>query len=228
MEYDKRMVGMINRSNIKLHLGDCIDAMDNMTDNQYDLAIVDPPYGILQIGIRVTKPSRPNSYKTAPKHSKKDWDNNRPSKEYFAELQRISKDQIIWGGNYFADLLPASGCWFFWDKVNGDGSHFADGEFAWTSLTTSSKKFKCSVFDGLRGGKDRIHPTQKPVKLYKWLLQNYAKEGDKILDTHGGSMSIAIACWDMGFDLDLWELDEDYYKAGVDRFNEHKRQLQIF
>jgi site-specific DNA-methyltransferase (adenine-specific) len=216
------------RSKIELHNVDCLPFMKQCEDKQFDLAIVDPPYGILKIGMKITKPSRPNSYKTPPKHAKKDWDNNRPSKEYFAELQRISKNQIIWGGNYFADLLSASGCWFFWDKINGDGSHFADGEFAWTSLKTSSKKFKCSVFDGLRGGKDRIHPTEKPKKLYDWILENFTNEADKIIDTHLGSGSIALSCWDRKFDLVGIEIDKEYFDNASKRLNQHKKQLTFF
>jgi site-specific DNA-methyltransferase (adenine-specific) len=134
----------------------------------------------------------------------------------------------VWGGNYFTDCLPVSGCWIFWDKINGDGSHFADGEFAWTSFKKSSKKFICSVFNGLNGGKDRIHPTEKPVKLYQWLLNNFAKQGDKILDTHLGSGSIAIACHDYGFDLTACELDKEYFDKAIQRINNHTNQLKLW
>jgi len=206
---------------------DNMELMARYEDNYFDLAIVDPPYGIMNIGMKITKPTRPNSYKTPPKHKSKQWD-VRPTQEYFDELFRVSKNQIIWGGNYFTDLLPVSGCWFFWDKINGNGSHFADGEFAWTSLKTSSKKFICSAFNGLNGGKDRIHPTEKPVKLYEWLLINYAKEGDKILDTHLGSGSIAIACHNRGFELTACELDKDYYDAAIKRIKQHTSQTTIF
>ena len=133
---------------IELIHGDCMDVMATYPDKYFDLAIVDPPYGIMQIGMKITKPTRPNSYKTPPKHQAKDWD-VKPQDEYWFELFRVSKNQIVWGGNYFTDFLPVSGCWIFWDKINGDGSHFADGEFAWTSFKKSSKKFICSVFNGL-------------------------------------------------------------------------------
>ena len=187
-----------------------------MEDNAFDLAIVDPPYGIGEDGgkARTRGSKRTNG-------QKKGWDNGRPNSEYFTELIRVSKNQIIWGGNYFADLLPASRCWLYWQK--NMGGDFADGELAWTSFDKVLRQYtkRSETFD-------RIHPTQKPVALYKWLLHNYAKEGDKILDTHGGSMSIAIACHDMNFDLDLWELDPEYYQKGVKRFNQHKAQLRMF
>ena len=213
---------------INLYNEDCLEAMKRMDDNSYDLAVVDPPYGILNIGIKITKPSRPNSYIDEPKHAKKNWDNKTPSKEYFDQLIRVSKNQIIFGGNYFTDKLPVSKSWIFWDKINGIGSHFADGELIWTSFGKSTKKFVCSSHHGTNGGKNRIHPTQKPVKLYTWILNNYAKEGDKILDTHLGSGSIAIACHNLGFDLDGYELDTDYYEAASKRLKEHQRQLRLF
>jgi len=201
---------------IKIHLGDCMEAMRAMEDNAFDLAIVDPPYGIGEDGgkARTRGSKRTNG-------QKKGWDNGRPNSEYFTELIRVSKNQIIWGGNYFADLLPASRCWLYWQK--NMGGDFADGELAWTSFDKVLRQYtkRSETFD-------RIHPTQKPVALYKWLLHNYAKEGDKILDTHGGSMSIALACHEMGFDLDLWELDPEYYNAGLKRFNDYKAQLRIW
>ena len=201
---------------IKIHLGDCMEAMRAMEDNAFDLAIVDPPYGIGEDGgkARTRGSKRTNG-------QKKGWDNGRPNSEYFTELIRVSKNQIIWGGNYFADLLPASRCWLYWQK--NMGGDFADGELAWTSFDKVLRQYtkRSETFN-------RIHPTQKPVALYKWLLHNYAKEGDKILDTHGGSMSIALACHEMGFDLDLWEIDEEYYNAGLKRFNDHKAQLRIW
>jgi site-specific DNA-methyltransferase (adenine-specific) len=206
---------------------DNMELMARYPDNYFDLAIVDPPYGIMQIGMKITKPTRPNSYKTRPKHKAKDWD-VKPQNEYFEELKRVSKNQIIWGGNYFTDFLPVSGCWIFWDKINGEGSHFADGEFAWTSFKKSSKRFICSVFNGLNGGKDRIHPTEKPVKLYKYCLETFAQKGNKILDTHLGSGSIAIACHDYGFDLTACELDTEYYEKAIERIKNHVSQLKLF
>ena len=213
---------MVNFFNV-----DCMEFMKSKPDKFYDLAIVDPPYGIMQIGMKITKPSRPNSYSYKQKHQPKQWD-SRPDKKYFNELLRISKNQIVWGGNYFTDMLPVSRCWIFWDKINGDGSHFADGEFAWTSFTTSSKRFVCSSFSQLNGGKDRIHPTEKPKKLYRWVLQTFTTKGQNIIDTHGGSMSSAIACDMEGYDLDICEIDKDYFDAGVKRFNIYKSQGKLF
>ena len=155
-------------------------------------------------------------------------DEKRPTIDFFRELFRISKNSIIWGATNLYDLLPLNDSWIFWNKMNGDGSHFSDGEFAFTTFSKSSKMVSFSQHHGTNGGKDRIHPTQKPVALYRWLLDNYAKPGDRILDTHGGSMSIAIACHDLGFDLDLWEIDEDYFKAGADRLKRHQAQLNLF
>ncbi len=212
---------------IKLYNRDCMDALKEFKDNQFDLAIVDPPYGINLKMQKFTKPSRPNSYKRPPKH-KGFNDQKRPSKIYFLEIQRVSKNQIIWGGNYFTDLLYVTKSWIFWNKRNGEGSHFADGELAWTSFTNSIKMFSISTHHNTRGGKDRIHPTQKPVKLYEWLLMNYAKKGDKILDTHLGSGSIAIACHNLGFDLEGYELDKEYFEAANKRLKQHTNQQRLF
>lgn len=217
---------------INLYHGNSLEAMKAMPDKVYDLAIVDVPYGI-----GASKDLRGNTqYGNAAAVSKsygaKDWDNHAPDKEYFDHLFRVTRNQIIWGANHFISRQPLdSPCWIVWDKENGNNG-YADCELAWTSFDTAVRKVKIRWHGMLQhdmsNKEDRIHPTQKPVKLYKWLLQNYAKAGNKILDTHGGSMSIAIACHDMGFDLDLWEIDEDYYKAGVKRFNDHKRQLPLF
>jgi site-specific DNA-methyltransferase (adenine-specific) len=200
---------------INLYNVDCMEFMRDLPDNAYDLAIVDPPYGIGEDGgkRRTRKSHRTNG-------KKRGWDNKRPDIEYFKELGRVSANQIIWGGNYFADLLLPSRGWIYWKK--NMGGDFSDGELAWTSFDRVLKEFEKrseSLF--------RIHPTQKPVALYKWLLSNYANEGDKILDTHGGSMSIAIACHDKGFDLDLCELDKDYFEAGKKRYLQHAAQLKL-
>ena len=206
---------------INLHLGDCMEAMRAMEDNAFDLAIVDPPYGIgMAKGIEVGKWKR-NIHKT------KDWDDATPTPEYWEQLKRVSKNQIVWGGNYFIEHLTNTRCMIFWDKKNGS-NFMSDGEIAWTSFDSSVRRYTYNHIQDYNKGIERIHPTQKPVALYKWLLHNYAKEGDKILDTHGGSMSIAIACHDMNFDLDLWELDPEYYQKGVERFNQHKAQLRMF
>ena len=209
---------------INLYNEDCMEALKGMKDNQYDLAIVDPPYGI-----GANKMTLGNGRNKIYRGSN-DWDNKTPSEEYFNELFRISKHQIIWGANNMTPFLPPISSWIYWDKGTGEND-FSDGELAFSSKGGALRAYKFgwvgnNAKDGLH--KVRIHPTQKPVALYKWLLKNYAKEGDKILDTHGGSMSIAIACHDMKFDLDLYEIDKDYYEAGVKRYNNHKRQLQLF
>ena len=205
---------------INLHHGDCLEAMKQMPDKAYDLAIVDPPYGInVNISMGRRKGDKKSNY-----HKFAGDDKEAPSTEYFNELFRVSKEQIVWGANHFISRMPKdSSCWIVWDKGFSEDVTFAQFELAWTSFKTTCKKF-----DKHPSQQNRIHPTQKPVALYKWLLHKYAKEGDKILDTHGGSMSIAIACHDMGFDLDLWELDPEYYQKGVERFNQHKAQLRMF
>ena len=207
---------------INLYNCDCMEFMKNKPDNYYGLSIVDVPYGIgaseMTMGTGKNK-----------RYSKgKNWDNETPLLEYFIELFRVSKNQIIWGGNYFTDKLPISRGWIYWDKQLNKDVSFADGELAWTSFDKVVKTAKVQYSGFLGADNERIHPTQKPVALYKWLLKNYAKEGDKILDTHGGSMSIALACWDYGFDLDLCELDAEYFTAGQKRFNNHKAQLKLF
>jgi len=212
---------------IKITNEDNMELMARYEDNYFDLAIVDPPYGVNLQMQKFTKPSRPNSYKGEPKH-KGFNDEARPSIKYFIELFRVSKNQIIWGSQYFCDLLPINGSWIFWNKMNGEGSHFADGELAYTSFTKSLKMFSVSTFHNTRGGKDRIHPTQKPVKLYKWILENYAEKGQKILDTHLGSGSIAIACHDYKFDLTACEIDKEYFDAAVKRLNETQMQTKLF
>jgi site-specific DNA-methyltransferase (adenine-specific) len=209
-----------------------MEALKLMKDNQFDFACVDPPYGIgMDNSKKRTKPDRPNSYTSAYKderYHKTDWDNEVPNKEYFKELIRVSKNQIIWGANYFCDMIPKGYGWIYWNKNNGDNNDFSDGELAFSSKGIQTRHFKVSAFDNLRGGKDRIHPTQKPVKLYEWLLMNYAKEGDKILDTHIGSGSIALACHNLGFDLTGYEIDKEYFEAAKARLEEHQKQQALF
>lgn len=202
---------------ISLYNEDCLQALKRYDDNHFDIAIVDPPYGI---GIS-SNPFR-------QKFEKCDWDNAIPNKQYFDELMRVSKNQIIWGGNYFG--LPASSCWLVWDKLNsGD---FADCELAWTSFNTAVRKFTWRwngmLQQNMKNKEDRIHPTQKPVALYKWILENYAEKGSKILDTHLGSGSIAIACWDMGYDLTAYEVDKEYFDNACKRLETHKAQLTLW
>lgn len=199
--------------NIRLFQMDNMEFMKQIPDNYYELAIVDPEYGI---GIS-NNPVR-------QKHKKKDWDNKIPEKIYFEELMRVSQNQIIWGGNYFIDYLSNTQGFIIWDKKQPEDFSLSMCEFAWSSIQSPAKMFRYSI----QTEQNKIHPTQKPVALYKWILDKYAKEGDKILDTHGGSMSIALACHDYKFSLDLCELDEDYFKAGVKRFQNHIKQLTLF
>ena len=199
---------------INIYNKDCLEAMKSIKDNQFDLAIVDPPYGI-DIQISGTK------FKKYGKN--KIWDNEIPSKEYFNELFRVSKNQIIWGGNYF--YLKPTRCFLIWDKQQPQNVSFASCELAWTSFDQSAKTF---YMRPQNADNIRIHPTQKPVKLYEWLLMNYAKEGDKIFDTHLGSGSIAIACHNLGYDLTGYELDKEYYDNAIKRIKNHQAQTRIF
>ena len=213
------MINITNEDNMEL--------MSRYDDNHFDLAIVDPPYGINMD----KKHFKTKSSKTKPTNYKnKNWDFEIPKKEYFNELSRISKNQIIWGGNYFVENLKNSSCWIVWDKDNGESLH-SDCELAWTNFSTGVRKIKW-LWHGMRQQnmkekQKRIHPTEKPFKLYEWLLMNYAKEGDKILDTHLGSGSIAIACHNLGFNLTACELDKEYYDAAIKRLKDHTAQLRI-
>jgi site-specific DNA-methyltransferase (adenine-specific) len=211
--------------NIRLHLGDCLEAMRAMPDNTYDLAIVDPPYGIniSKAGGYYHKKGKGQ----ANPHTKKDWDNCIPSSEYFEQLRRVSKHQILWGGNYFTEYLKPSRCWIFWDKMKFV-DNYADGELAWVSMDRNTKQVRIQHHGFLTKDGRSIHPTQKPVMLYEWILDNFANEGDKILDTHLGSGSIALACHNRGFQLDGWEIDKEYYNNALKRFEQHKAQLTIF
>jgi len=207
---------------INLHNTDCMEFMRNVADKYYDLAIVDPPYGIARFGNRVELTNR--LCKTAKLNK---WD-VKPNEYYFNELFRVSKFQIIWGANNFT--LPNTEYFIIWDKKQ-TVENFASAEYAWTNVKKPAKIFDYSIHKTMADRKDeggKIHPTQKPVALYKWLLTNYAKQGDKILDTHGGSMSIAIACHDYGFDLDLCELDKDYFESGKKRLENHMLQTKLF
>lgn len=207
---------------INLYNRDCMEALKEYPSGYFDCAIVDPPYGIgMDKGAGETS-SKYNSKSKLDFYTPKNWDNQRPEKEYFVELQRVSKQQIIFGGNYFADLLPASRGWIYWRKLLG--GNYAHGELAYTSFDRNLLEF---TKQPQRGG--RIHPTQKPVQLYSWILQTYCKKGDKILDTHLGSGSIAIAVHDLGgFELTGYELDTEYYTAACKRLKDHKRQLKLF
>ena len=198
-----------------------MELMARCEDNHFDLAIVDPPYGIDWMN-QVKSPNKGKNWK---QYENKEWDKEIPNKEYFTELFRISQNQIIWGGNYMIEYLYSTPCLIIWDKMQEfSGAVF---ETAWTSFTSPSKAFRMSRVEAYCN-QDKIHPTQKPVKLYEWLLMNYAKEGDKILDTHLGSGSIAIACHNLGFELTACELDKDYYEAALKRIEQHQSQQRLF
>jgi site-specific DNA-methyltransferase (adenine-specific) len=207
-----------------------MEFMKQIPDNYYDLAIVDPPYGIGEDGAK--NHSRSKQAK-AKQYTAKNWDNLAPPKEYFNELERVSKNVIIWGANHFIENIPNSNSssWIVWDKQNGDND-FADCELAWTNYKTAVRKFEFRWAGMLQGDmknkETRIHPTQKPIALYKWILDKYAKQGDKIFDSHLGSMSIAIACHDYGFELDGCELDPEYFEKGIQRVKNHISQLRLF
>jgi site-specific DNA-methyltransferase (adenine-specific) len=205
---------------ISVFNGDCMELMGRYPDGWFDLAIVDPPYGIGESG---GKSRTRKKHKNKVKHLKKCWDNEPPNKEYFDELFRVSKNQIIWGANYFTNYLPPSMGWIFWDKqIGGD---FSDGELAFTSFNRALKMF--TKWSG-NNGVARIHPTQKPIDLYRWILDNYAKPDFKILDTHLGSGSHAIAAHYFGCELVASELDSEYYEASKKRFQLVTSQSKLF
>lgn len=193
--------------------------MSRYPDKYFDLAIVDPPYGI---NINMNMGRKKGQKKT---HAEKKWDNEVPKSNYFEELFRVSKNQIIWGGNYFQ--LPLTNAWIFWDKEVPDGVSFSDGELAWTSFDCVLRKAKIP-YSGFRGSEGKIHPTQKPVRLYSWILKNYAVGCKTILDNFLGSGSSRIAAHDLGFDFYGCELDKDYYHGQEKRFQTHIKQQKIF
>lgn len=213
---------------LDLRLGDCIEGMKAFPDGRFDLAIVDPPYGIGEDG--KSNHSR-RSLAKPTLYTPKNWDSKPPDASYFKELRRVSKHQIIWGANHFIDRMPwASPCWIVWDKDNtGD---FADCELAWGSFNSAVRKFKFRwngmLQEDMSNKEKRIHPTQKPVSLYKWLLLNYAKTGQHILDTHLGSGSHAIAAHYAGVHLTAFEIDPDYFYAAKDRITRETAQRDLF
>ena len=209
---------------IRIYNEDCLEAIKKMPDKAYDLAIVDPPYGIdlANMNMGAGKSKKCSKIKNR-KWVAKDWDKNTPTTEYFENLIRVSKHQIIWGGNYFE--LPPCPHYIIWDKEIPEGLSFADCEMAWTSYSKAPRMFRYSAYRDKDG---KIHPTQKPVKLYEWLLHNYAKEGDKIIDTHLGSGSVAMACHNKGYDLTAYEIDKEYFGATTKRIKDHISQLTMF
>lgn len=216
---------------ITFYNGDCMDFMKDLPDKAFDLAIVDPPYGLGAGDYRRGGTQYGNSKAPCKQYDRKNWDGSAPQMEYFAELRRISNNQIIWGANHFISNLPIdSPCWIVWDKDNGDNG-YADCELAWTSFQSAVRKIKYTwngmIQQNMKEKEVRIHPTQKPVQLYRWLLKNYAKPGDTILDTHLGSASSAIAAYREGFSFTGIELDEDYYNASIKRFKEQTAQISI-
>jgi len=233
---------------IRIYNEDCLEAIKNMPDNSFDLAIVDPPYGIgadkpsIKPILVKQKNGTTLKLKNTNQYTKKNWDNEIPTHRYFEELKRVSKNQIIWGANYFGLI----GGYLVWDKLNGECDQF-DCEIAYNSMNNRTDLVYFmwqGMFQGMYCGRDikkalrqqgnkqlnekRIHPTQKPVKLYEWLLDNYAKEGDRILDTHLGSGSIAIACHNRGYDLTAYEIGKDYFEATTKRIQDHIAQLTLF
>lgn len=200
---------------------DCVKGLKRFSDNYFDLAIVDPPYGIDWM----QQIQNPNTKANWKQYENKEWDKQTPTDEYWEQLFRVSKNQIVWGGNYMTDKLYPSSCWLIWDKMQEfSGAVF---EMAWTSFKSPAKAFRMSRVEAY-ANQNKIHPTQKPVRLYDWILNNYANEGDLILDTHVGSGSSRIACNKGGFNFTGFEIDKDYYEAQEKRFKDFVSQLRMF
>lgn len=213
---------------IEITCEDNMALMSRYPDNYFDLAIVDPPYGI-DCNLKGGSSSNGTNGWSGTMKKANEW-NEKPNKEYFNELFRVSKNQIIWGGNYFLEYLKTSQGWIIWDKGQR-GFSLADGEMAWTSFNKAMRIFNFSRASCIKSNNtaiEKFHPTAKPFELYKYCLDKYAKQGDKILDTHLGSGSIAIACHDYGFDLTACELDKEYYDASVKRIKNHISQQKLF
>ena len=203
----------------KLYNIDNMEGMKQFPDKYFELAIVDPPYGI------ETRGHAQDRFRMG--QSLEQVNDSKPSAEYFKELMRISQNQIIWGYNHLSDMLPSCREFIFWYKHNPVVT-FSDGELAWTSFQKTARCFDYMYFGGVNQEKPKVHPTQKPVALYKWLLTNYAKQGDKILDTHVGSASSLIACEDLGYDYIGFEIDKDYYTDAQERIADFKAQVSMF
>ena len=224
-----RVVSSALLGELDLRLTDCMELMRETPDNAYDLAIVDPPYvdDFLKLDYATGRKHNCGRAPISRHHISKEL-HLAPKADYFKELFRVSKNQIVWGGNYFG--LPPSSCWIVWDKDNGEVK-FADCELAWTSFKTAVRKFRFRWAGMLQGNmaekEKRIHPTQKPVALYRWLLTKYAKPGQRILDTHMGSGSIAIACKEAGHPLTACEIDKDYYDQAIERIKRETQQQRL-
>lgn len=203
-------------------LGDCVEVMKGFADNQFDLAVVDPPY---ELNGWHDKGNNRNRQSAKEGSKRKQWD-KMPDEEYFAELKRISKNQIIWGGNYFLDFLGKCVAPIIWDKVNGT-THFADGEMAWTSFETGTLRIFKKHLSSTELNKERMHPTQKPIYLYDWVFKKFAKEGMKIIDTHLGSGGSRISAHKAGLDFTGIEIDKEYFDLSEKRFKQYKSQLRI-
>jgi site-specific DNA-methyltransferase (adenine-specific) len=215
----------------EVYLEDCVTALKRYADNHFDLAIVDPPYGI-GAGADARQGIKFNKSATRRKdYGSKDWDSETPSDEYFEELIRVSKNQIVWGVNYYPNNLLSGGR-IFWDKDTAEDYTNSDGELAFCSMINSIKKVKIRwngmLQHDMKNKELRIHPTQKPVKLYDWLLSKFAKPNDLILDTHLGSGSSRIAAYKGGFNFVGFEIDQEYYEKQEKRFNDFKSQLRLF
>lgn len=221
---------------------DCVEAMRAMPDRCFDLAVVDPVYGDVTKGGYITGKSR-GGVGPHPVHNPEIWNQPKTNQEYFDQLFRVSKNQIIWGGNYFVkEIARNSQCWIVWDKCHPEGIKFADAELAWTSFNSKTRIFRflwngmCQGTPGngtkMQGNKNlneiRIHPTQKPTALYNWIFRNYAKPGDQILDTHLGSGSSRIAAYDAGLDFTGYEIDKEYFEKQEEQFTAHISQLSMF
>jgi len=228
------------RKNSVVHLMDCIEGMKQYSDNYFQLAVVDPPYGIgfdrenptMSAGVRKDGTKRKMASWSNPKekgYTIKNWDKETPSEEYWKELMRVSKNQIIWGGNYFSDYLKPHGGWIVWEKGVPEGMSLSQAELAWNSCLNSVRIVKV-LWAGYKkaDNEDRFHPTQKPVRLYDWILMNFAKPNDLILDTHLGSGSSRIAAYKGGFNFVGFEIDQEYYEKQEKRFNNFKSQLRLF
>jgi site-specific DNA-methyltransferase (adenine-specific) len=212
---------------LSLFHADCMEIMKQYPDKYFDLAIVDPPYGNVAVFENCQPLERKNE--RPKKYEDKEWDKSKPTAEYWVQIFRISKNQIVWGGNYFTSYLPESRGWIYWDKNNGE-NNFSDGELAWTSFKKRLISCKKNSKAETRGGKDRFHPTQKPIYVYDFTLQNFATEGMKIIDTHFGSGSIALAVDKanrldkMNLHLTACEIDKEYIDKAVKRISESIKQ----